>query len=431
MTASVVGADVTGVRTVLDEFSHILDTRQLRTVFQPIVDLASGETVGFEALVRGPEGSRLGSAGSLLAAAYRSERIAEFDWAARASACRAALAAGLDGDQLLFMNVEPLALESQCPADLWPDIETAFARFRLIMEVTERSLDHDPGILLDGLDRYRQRVAGLAVDDVGAEPATLAMMPLIAPAVIKLDVTVTQARTASELADTLDIVYEEAERTGATILAEGIENQDQRSLVRSLGITYGQGRFLGAPAPLPNHLGRPRRRVEINANTPPSVGSPIEALHGHLTGRASADLLDPLCRRIESAIEQTPVPALLISHFPDPRMFGPQEQQRYQRLAHRGATTAVLGPGIPAEPGGGVRGVGLRQEGSIADEWAVVALNPTSAGAMLARATRDDDHPGFDFGITHDTERVIAAARCLFRRLGAPIPRWMPAGADD
>src|SRR5262245_7908751 len=372
----------------MDEFSRILDGRQLRTVFQPIVCLASGDTVGYESLVRGPEGSALGSADSLLKAAYTSGRVVEFDWAARASACRAALEDDLDPDQLLFMNVEPLALDSDCPPDLWPDIDAAFARYRVVLEATERSLDRDPGLLLDGLDRQRRRVEGLAVDDVGSEPATLAMMPLIGPAVIKLDVTVTRT-TATKLAKTLDIVYEEAERTGATVLAEGIENRDQMNLARSMGIAYGQGHHLGQPGPLAAHTKRPRRRVDIDGRIPPTVDSPIDVLGAGPTGRASTDLLTPLCRRIEASIEPAPVPALLCSHVPDPGMFGEPERNRYARLAHRGATTAVLGPGIPVEPGDGIRGVGLRHPELLDGDWAVVALNPSSAGALLAHVAGD------------------------------------------
>ena len=108
------------------EFDRILRERQLRTMFQPIVRLATGATIGYEALVRGPEGSPLASADALLEAAYTAGRVAEFDWVARASACRAAMAAHLDPDQILFLNVEPLALDSDCPPDLWPDVERAF-----------------------------------------------------------------------------------------------------------------------------------------------------------------------------------------------------------------------------------------------------------------------------------------------------------------
>ena len=73
---------MTAVSSGFDGFRRVVDGRQLRTVFQPVVDLSSGATVGYESLVRGPEGSVVGSAGSLLTAAYRSGRVAEFDWAA-------------------------------------------------------------------------------------------------------------------------------------------------------------------------------------------------------------------------------------------------------------------------------------------------------------------------------------------------------------
>ena len=146
------------------ELDRILRERLVRTMFQPVVHLESGAAVGFEALVRGPEGSSLESADSLFEAAYGAGRVAELDWVARASACHAALAAGLDPEQLLCLNVEPLALDSECRPDLWPDIERAFGMFRIVLEVTERTLDRDPGLLLDGLDRVRPRVVGFALD---------------------------------------------------------------------------------------------------------------------------------------------------------------------------------------------------------------------------------------------------------------------------
>ena len=181
----------------------------------------AGLTVGYEALVRGPEGSPLESADSLLEAAYSAGRVVELDWVARASACRAAMAAGLDPEQLLFLNVEPLALDSDCPSDLWPDIERAFGMFRIVLEVTERTLDRDPGMLLDELDRLRPTVVGFALDDVGSAAATLAMLPLVGPAVIKLDRSIVQGDLSDETVHVLTTAYEEAERTGATLLSRG------------------------------------------------------------------------------------------------------------------------------------------------------------------------------------------------------------------
>src|SRR5690242_8609651 len=97
------------------QFEQILRDRDVQTVFQPIFHLPSRAVVGYEALVRGPSGSALATADSLVAAANRTGRLVEFDWVARASACRAALDAELDIDHMLFLNFEPIALNTDCP----------------------------------------------------------------------------------------------------------------------------------------------------------------------------------------------------------------------------------------------------------------------------------------------------------------------------
>jgi EAL domain-containing protein (putative c-di-GMP-specific phosphodiesterase class I) len=400
------------------EFDRILRERCLRTLFQPVIRLGSGATVGYEALVRGPHGSTLASAESLLAAAYRTDRVVEFDWVARASACRAAMAAGFGADQLLFINIEPLALDSDCPPDLWPDIEKAFAMFQVVLEVTERSLDSDPGALLDGLDTHRPTVAGFALDDVGTNGATLSMLPLVAPAVIKLDMGVTQSGPTGDVVRVLDVVFEEAERTGATILAEGIETAAHRDFAEAIGASLGQGHYFGRPDALAEHRHRTTQPVLLRADTPPAVATPFDALDGYVTGRATADLLTVISRHIRSTALGAPGAALNINLLPSPDRFGPDERSHLAVLASGGVMTAVLGPGIPASPGAGIRGVGLRHEWYLDGQWAVITLSPATATAMLARVV-DGDPAAYDFAITHDKRRVIAAARCLFRRLGA------------
>src|SRR6185369_456930 len=113
------------VVTAESEFDRVLRDRLLRTVFQPIVNVESEAVVGYEGLIRGPNGSVMESPDALIKEAYRQDRIVEFDWIARASASRAALAADLGPDDLLFLNIEPVAMAASCPRDLWPEIEEA------------------------------------------------------------------------------------------------------------------------------------------------------------------------------------------------------------------------------------------------------------------------------------------------------------------
>jgi len=399
------------------EFEQILRDRNVDTVFQPIVDLESMSTTGYEALVRGPVGSPFESASALIEAAYRTDHVVEFDWAARASASRAAMA-GLNPDLLLFVNVEPLALGSECPRDLWPDIERAFRMFRIVLEVTERSLDREPGSLLDGIARQRPEVEALALDDVGATTKTLSMLPVLSVDVLKLDRSVTQGGTTPAAMKILDIAYEEGERTNARILAEGIETEAQSRYARMFGASLGQGYHFGKPGPLPRHVHDLTSLPEIANATVPDIRTPFEALAGRTIGRANAEILIPLARQVAHGGVELIEPALVIVLVPRPEVFTAADQQRLAELARRGVITGALGPGLPVEPVAGARGA-HSPDPTFAGEWAVVALSPSSAAAMLARTV-----PGtasqFEFGVTHDRTRVIAAARCLLRRLAPP-----------
>jgi EAL domain-containing protein (putative c-di-GMP-specific phosphodiesterase class I) len=93
---------------------------QIRSVYQPIVDLRSGHTVGYEALARGPRGSALESPTALFAAARAEGRLDELDWTCRAGALAGAMDGGLRPPAALFVNGEPEVFSTQCPAEHEP-----------------------------------------------------------------------------------------------------------------------------------------------------------------------------------------------------------------------------------------------------------------------------------------------------------------------
>ncbi|WP_275414228.1 EAL domain-containing protein [Asanoa ishikariensis] len=400
-----------------NEFVRILRERRLESVFQPIVHLASRTTIGFEALVRGPAGSPFTDAHTLLRYAYRSGLVVEFDWVARAAACRAAMAAQLAQDQLLFLNIEPLAFGTDCPPDLWTDIETAFARFQVVLEVTERSLDRDPRSLLEGIDHQRPDVAGIAIDDLGGNGATLSMLPVLAADVIKLDQSVIQSGPTPAVMQIMDIAYEEAERTGATILAEGVETPAHAAFAQSAGATLAQGLYLGPPAPLPTAFRAAEVPLSVNSEPIARLATPFDALEGRETSRADLTYLTALSNHLTDRAAELVAPALSLVLLPDPHLLTRADRIRLALLAQRGVVTGVLGPGLPDPPATGVRGA-RRHDPALDGHWATLTLSPGTASALLARTV-----PGsvgeFEFGVTHDRRRVVAAARSLLRRLGA------------
>lgn len=174
-------------------FDDLLSPVALRPAFQPIVDLAEGHVVGFEALARWP-GVPDATPDRMFAEAHALGRTAELDWACRLAALRTALDSGLDPACTLFLNVEPSSIGHAWPAGADEVLTSAQGHFRIMLELTERALFVDPAKLVATVDMARRRGWGIALDDVGADRASLALLPFIEPDVIKLDLSLIQQR---------------------------------------------------------------------------------------------------------------------------------------------------------------------------------------------------------------------------------------------
>src|SRR4029078_264991 len=113
-----------------------------------------------------------------------------------------------------------------------------------------------PAELLATAGGIRDAGWGIALDDVGAEPASLALMPFLDPDVVKLDLRLIQDTPTEDLAEVINAVNAEAERSNLTILSEGIETPEHEATSLALGATPGQGRLYGrhgaAPRALPH-----------------------------------------------------------------------------------------------------------------------------------------------------------------------------------
>ena len=118
----------------------------------------------------------------------------------------------------------------------------------MVVELTERALTDRPAEVLAAVAWLRERGCGIALDDVGVDERSLALMPFLAPDVIKLDMSLIQARGATPVAArVLNAVAAEAERSGAVLLAEGIETEEHLARARAVGATLGQGWLFGRP----------------------------------------------------------------------------------------------------------------------------------------------------------------------------------------
>ena len=405
------------------ELERILAEHDLTAVFQPIVEIVSGTVVAYEALARGPEGSPLQRPDRLFATAAVAGRVDELDWLCRATAVRAALRRA-PGQVARRCSSTASRARSARPAR--PRTATCgSARQReldLVLEITERAVTDRPAELVARRSASTAAAGrGIALDDVGADDRSLALLPLLEPDVIKLDLRLVQDRPSTDQAAIVSAVAVERERTGAQILAEGIENEQHLAVARSLGATLGQGWHWGRPGPADARRRAARRCTAARAaagawgrrrsrSSPPS-GRPR---------RRPRRLLLPISHHLEHRALRIGEGAVILSAFQEAKHFTPKTLRRYETLVRGASLVAAFGVGLGDEPVAGVRGAHIDAGDALAGEWSVVVLGPHFAGALVAKDLGDtgpDRERRFEFATVYDRGLVIAAAQTLLARI--------------
>lgn len=230
--------------------SSVIESGGLTAVYQPIVELASGQVVGYEGLVRVPRDSAFPHSSAMFDAAEVAGRVLELDRAALGTVLRGAM--GLREAVSLSVNMSPRTLES-------PDFSAAsflailrhhgMAPGRIVLEMTERETIRDPERLREVLRGVQDAGVRIAADDVGAGNAGLRLLSQFRFDIVKIDLTLVQHAADDQAHSVLRSIVDVAERMGARTTAEGIETAAHLRTARRLGITAGQGFLLGRPGP--------------------------------------------------------------------------------------------------------------------------------------------------------------------------------------
>ena len=228
---------------------HMIAQRRIRTLYQPIVDLETSEIVGFEALSRAEQSDAEKLGVHLFVAAAKADLDGELDTTCRSlSVVRRP---GLSKNRQLFVNClpstfyEPMsdleAILNEWEADgLKPE--------QLVFELTENITHDQLRRILSNVHYLRARGYQFAIDDVGTGASNLQLIADLEPQFIKMDISLTRGIAHSARKQALArYLLELADRCQASMIAEGIEAEEDRETVRSLGIKIGQGYLLGMP----------------------------------------------------------------------------------------------------------------------------------------------------------------------------------------
>lgn len=220
----------------------------LRVVFQPIVDIATGKAFAQEALVRCklPE--------------YASPPVL-FEHAVREEACGRLGRVIRDvtfatcGDIAVFVNLHPDELTSRWLVQ--PDEPIGFHSRPVFLEITESAILTHYDLCLHVLKEVSTRTnARLVVDDFGAGYSNLDRLADLQPSVVKLDLALVRGVHANPRRQAVvRHMVSLCSELGASVVAEGVEVLDELKCVRDLGVEYAQGYLLARPAaPPPDHV---------------------------------------------------------------------------------------------------------------------------------------------------------------------------------
>jgi EAL domain-containing protein (putative c-di-GMP-specific phosphodiesterase class I) len=232
-------------------FPEFLSSGAMAPHFQVIVDLATGEAYGREALMRGKLGATEVRGEELVAAAEAHEALFSFDARARTAALEVGVA-GLPAGERLFVNIDPRAVVD-VPTSVratWNVVERVEADPALLcfdLVNVERCPDRDMLVAL--CEGYRQRGALVCLDDLSGGGDALTCLELLQPDIAKLDTAITAGIEVSPGRRRLvAAVVEMAHEQHCKVVAEGVERVSEFEVMRDLGVDFGQGFYFGQPS---------------------------------------------------------------------------------------------------------------------------------------------------------------------------------------
>lgn len=253
--------------------AEVIEQNLLRPVFQPIVNLATGATLGYEGLIRPIPPAPYPDPTSMFWAAEQSGHVVPLDLACMETIVAAA--AKMPKELFLSVNMSPRTIES--PEFSAPAMLNILARYdfppeRLVIELTE----HQP---IDDLERVRSKLATcrtagirLAADDLGSGNSGLKLLSDLHFDVVKVDLGLIQrSSTSGPSSAVVESIVAFASRTGALIIGEGVEHEEQVAQLTELGVTAAQGYLFSRPGPLPDWAGEMRLKRAADRQPRPVV----------------------------------------------------------------------------------------------------------------------------------------------------------------
>lgn len=240
-------------RTEMD-LRKALERGELLLHYQPIVEIATGRIMGYEALVRWNHPVKgLLSAGEFVSIAEETGLISSIgdwalekaclqlkEWRNRYSNEKYSMYVNLFSRQLTKSELPDLVKSILKKTDLEPDA--------LKIEITERAIMENTEVAMDLLNRLKSLNVHLLVDDFGTGYSSLSYLQIFPLDALKIDRSFVQRLTHDEESrEIVQAIITMASNLNIELVAEGIETRSQSEILKKMGCRCGQGYFFHPP----------------------------------------------------------------------------------------------------------------------------------------------------------------------------------------
>lgn len=230
----------------MSEFKKILAAGdKFYAASQPIFDLRDMTVVGYEVLSR-LDYEGYSSPDAFLLFARNANLLGIVDYACMRTCLNAVKDVPLE--KKIYINMFPSTLAEISVDRLLRDFAFAGKNISFCIEINEQQILGDPFYLIPSIVRLRNAGIKIALDDYGFGNSSIETLVLLEPDIVKIDKKIIKdvskdPRKHNSLKRLLKVI----ESCKASVIAEGIETREDFEALRNLGVTYGQGYFMGKP----------------------------------------------------------------------------------------------------------------------------------------------------------------------------------------
>jgi diguanylate cyclase (GGDEF)-like protein len=249
-------ADVVRRLDMASDLQRAIAREELELQYQPVVELATSRVTGAEALIRWWRDGEAVAPRAFLAVAEDSGLIVALgEWVLRKVCTQGAAWRAASWDVGVSVNIALRQLNApHFPAQVAAALaESGLTPSALTIELSERMLVEDSGLIADRLAELRDLGVKLAIDDFGTGYASLAHLRQLPADIIKIDPSFISGLVKDPVLTMLTRTIVQVGRDlGMQVVAEGIEEPRQLAALREMGCGYGQGYLVARPMAAPS-----------------------------------------------------------------------------------------------------------------------------------------------------------------------------------